>query len=101
MGSVRLDPVRRNPPPRRRQAGIPPCPHALGTPEVGDAGVGADARAREGDDVFALDDPPSDRFDVFVEAIHDGSQASQSEASLAGVRNSLQWIADLRERFLA
>jgi hypothetical protein len=97
VGGVGLDPVRRHPLPRRRQAGVPPRPHALGTAEVGYAGVGADARASEGDDVVALDDPPSDRLDLLVEAVHDGFPIFQAEAPTAGVRNSLQRTADLRE----
>jgi len=64
VGRVGLDPARRDPPPRRGQAGVAPRPRPLGAAEVGDAGVGADARAREGDDALAPDDPPSDRLDV-------------------------------------
>ena len=69
MGRVGLYFARRNPPPRRRQAGFAPHPHPFRAAEVGKAGVGADARAREGDDVLAPDDPSSDRLDVLFEGL--------------------------------
>jgi hypothetical protein len=83
---VRLDSVRRYSPAWRRKSRGASRPHPVGTAEVGYAGVGADARAREGDDVVALDDPPSDRPDVLVDAIHYGFPAFQPEAPDADVR---------------
>jgi len=64
VGCVRFDLARWNPPPWRWQAGVAPRPHPIGAAKVGNAGVGADARAREGDDASALSDPPSDRIYV-------------------------------------
>ena len=46
-----------------------PRPHPLGAAEVGDAGVGADACARKGDDVLAPYDPSSGCLDVLFEAL--------------------------------
>jgi hypothetical protein len=70
VGWVGFDLARGDAPPRHRKSGVAPCPHAVGAAEVGDAGVGADARTREDYVVLALNDPPSDLPDVFVEAIH-------------------------------
>jgi hypothetical protein len=64
VGCVGFNLARWNPPPWRRQAGVAPRPHAVRAAKVRDAGVGADASAREGDEVLALDDPPSDCADV-------------------------------------
>jgi hypothetical protein len=69
VGCVGLYLARWNPPPRRRQAGVAPRPHPLGAAKVGDAGVGADARAREGDDALAGDYPPGDRLDLLFETL--------------------------------
>ncbi len=52
-----------------RQAGVAPRPHPVWTTKVGDAGVGADAGAREGDEVFAAHDPASDGLDVLWEEV--------------------------------
>jgi hypothetical protein len=89
VGRVGFDPARRNPPPWRWQAGVAPRPHPLGAAKVGDAGVGADARAREGDDVLALNGPSSDRLDVFFESAFFGHGArreanGRSEDSVPG-----------------
>ena len=73
VGGVGADPAREDAPPRGRQAGVSPRPHALGAAEVGDAGVGADARPREGDDALALDNPPSDSLDLLVGQPHLGN----------------------------
>jgi|SRR5215217_2950425 hypothetical protein len=70
VGGVGLDLAQRDTPPWRGKSRVAPCPHAVGAAEVGDTGIGADTCAREGDDVLAFDDPPGDRPDVFVEAIH-------------------------------
>jgi hypothetical protein len=64
VGCVGRDLARWNPPPRCRQSGVAPRPHPVGAAEVGDAGVGADARAREGDDVLGVDDPAGDLLDL-------------------------------------
>src|SRR5215208_1663824 len=69
MGCVGLELARWNPPPRRRQASVAPRPHPVRAAKVGDARVGADAGAREGDDVLALNDPSSDRLDALFEAL--------------------------------
>jgi hypothetical protein len=85
VGCVGLDPARRNPPPWRRQAGVAPRPHPVGAAKVGDARVGADARAREGDDMLALNDPASDLLDVLFVS-HDGCRevTDVSEDSVSG-----------------
>jgi hypothetical protein len=80
VGGVGLDLAQGYAPPRRRKSGVAPRPHALGAAKVGDAGVGADARAREDYGVLALGDPPSNRPDVFVEAIHVGFLIAYSGA---------------------
>src|SRR5918998_4233406 len=72
MGRVWLDLVRGDPPPWRRQPGVAPRPHPVGTAKVGDAGVGADARPRESDEVLALDDPPSDLPFLLVDGLFTG-----------------------------
>ena len=64
MRRVGLDQARRNSPSWRGQAGVAPRPHPVGAAKVGDARVGTDARAREGDDMLALSDPASDLLDV-------------------------------------
>ena len=53
------DLARGNTPSRRREAGVAPGPHPVGATEIRDAGVGADACAREGDQVLALNYPLS------------------------------------------
>ena len=69
MRCVGLDPAQWNPPLWRWQASVAPRPHAFGAAKVGDAGIGADARAREGDEVLAFNDPPSDCLDGLFEAL--------------------------------
>jgi len=85
VGCVGLDPARRNPPPWRRQAGVPTRPHPVGAAKVGDARVGADARACEGDDMLALSYPASDLLDVLFVS-HDGCREAPgvSEDSVSG-----------------
>jgi hypothetical protein len=75
VGGVGLDLARRNSPSRPGKAGVTPRPHAVGAAKVGDAGVSADARAREGDDVLALNDPPSNRLNVLFETPFPGHGA--------------------------
>jgi hypothetical protein len=64
VGCVGLDLARRDPPPWRWKACVASCPYTLGTTKVWDARVGADTRAREGDDILGPSDPPGDRLDV-------------------------------------
>lgn len=64
MGCVGLDPAWGNPPPWCWQAGVAPGPHSIGASKVGDAGVGTDTRAREGDDALGTDYPSGDRLDL-------------------------------------
>jgi hypothetical protein len=66
VGGVGSDPTRRNPPPRGWQASVSPRPNPVGAAEVGDAGVGADTRPGEGDDVLGPDDPPGERLRLVV-----------------------------------
>ena len=47
----------------------------LGAAKVGDTRVGADARAHEGDNMLALDDPSSYCLDVLLEALFVGHGA--------------------------
>jgi hypothetical protein len=82
VGRVRLDSARRYSPAWRRKSRGAPRPHPVGPTKVGDAGVGADTRPRKGYDVVALDNPPSDRFDLLLEAVHDCFSALQSEAPI-------------------
>jgi hypothetical protein len=58
----------------------------LGTAKVGNAGVGADACAREGDDALALNDPASDRLDLLFEALFLGHGATSCSAEQALMR---------------
>jgi hypothetical protein len=64
VGCVGRDAITRNPPPRGGQAGVASGPDTIGAAEVGDARVGADAGAREGDDVFGADDPTRKMLDL-------------------------------------
>jgi hypothetical protein len=64
VGCVGCDLVTWNAPLWCRQAGVAPRPHPVGAAEVGDAGVGADASAREGDDVLGVYDPTRDLLDL-------------------------------------
>jgi hypothetical protein len=66
VGGVGPDLSRRNPSPWRRQPRIAPRPDPVGAAEGGDAGIGADASAGEGDGVLGLDDPSGDRLDVLL-----------------------------------
>jgi hypothetical protein len=75
VGCVGLDLARWNPPPWRGQASVALRPHSVGAAKVRNAGVGADARAREGDNVLALNDPSSDCLDVLFEALFLGHSA--------------------------
>ena len=75
VGGVGLHLVWRNPPLRRWQAGVTSRPHPARTAKVRDAGVGADASAREGDNVLALNDSASDGLDVLLEALFLGHDA--------------------------
>jgi hypothetical protein len=52
VGFVWRDPVARNPPSWGWQTRVTARPDTIGAAEVGDAGVGADAGAREGNDVL-------------------------------------------------
>jgi hypothetical protein len=72
MGCVGFDLARRNPPSWSWQPSVAPRPHPLGAAKVGDTGVGANACAREGDDVLAGNDPSSDCLDMLFEALFVG-----------------------------
>jgi hypothetical protein len=89
VGGVGLDLVRRNPSPWRLQASVASRPHSFGAAKVGDARVGADARAREGDDMFALIDPSGDRLDVLFEALLLGHGLAMSSDESTGKREDV------------
>ena len=97
MGGVGPDLARWNTPPRRRQAGVAPRPHPLGAAKVGDAGVGADARAREANDMLALDYPSSHLLDVLFESsfLGHGSRFDAPGRVEDGVSNSLAGVCSV------
>jgi hypothetical protein len=72
VGCVGLDLAQWNPPPWRWQASVAPGPHPIGAAKVGNAGVGADACAREGDNALGLNDPSNDGLDLLFEALFPG-----------------------------
>src|SRR5215213_4163218 len=64
--------TRRNPTFWCRQTGVAPRPHPLRAAKIGDARVGADTSAREGDHVLGPGDPPGDLPDVPLEGLFVG-----------------------------
>ena len=93
MGGVGPDLARWNTPPRRRQAGVAPRPHPFGAAKVGDAGVGTDARAREGDEVLALDYPSGDLLDVLFESLFAGNTCHALDANSFANTSSPNWCS--------
>lgn len=69
MRGVRLDLAGGNTPAWRGESGIAASPHAVGTTKVRDAGVCADARARKGHQMLAVDYPTGDCLNPFFEEL--------------------------------
>ena len=93
MGGVGPDLARWNTPPWRWKAGVAPRPHPFGAAKVGDAGVGADTRAREGNDMLTLGYPSSDRLDVLFEALFAGNPCHALDANRFANTSSPNWCS--------
>ena len=68
VGGVGLDLTNRDAPRWRGQACVAPRPDPIRAPKIGDAGVGTDAGAGEGDYVRGLEDPVRDGLDGLLKA---------------------------------
>ena len=105
MGCVGLDPAWGNPPPWCWQAGVAPRPHSIGASKVGDAGVGTDTRAREGDDALGTDYPSGDRLDLPFAALFLGRVSAVKRTQIyllddRAIRVPLAYLNRDGDRFL-
>jgi hypothetical protein len=66
---VGFDLVRLDAPLGRREASIAPRPYPVRAAKIRDAGLGADACTREGNNMLALEEPLGDRRDVLFRVL--------------------------------